>query len=141
MGEVVDEIIYGDVPFLQGIVSILVIAAAKYGTSWLSYSSDALSHILEGKPSLLVERGTIQTQELRREMMNQQELMAALRLQGIDDIREIKVAALEVDGIVSVIKEEWAEPVQKKDLAEEGDPESEPPEDKRTDSPKALGQE
>lgn len=141
LGEVVDEIIYGDVPFLQGTISILVVAAAKYATSWLSYSSKFLNGVLEGKPSLLVERGKVLSEGLRREILHPNELMAALRLQGIDDIREVKLAIMEVDGIVSVIKEEWAEPVQKKDLKESQDEvESEPPEEQRTYSAKALGQ-
>ena len=139
LGEVVDEIIYADVPFLQGIVSILVIAAAKYASSWLAYANNFLNQLLEGKPTLLIERGAILENGLRKEIMNRKELLAALRLQGIDDIREVKIAALEVDGIVSVIKESWAETVQKQDL--EGNGEStEPPEDKRTDTPEALGQ-
>ena len=37
LGEVVDEIIYGEVPFAQGAVAILTIASAHYANSWLSY--------------------------------------------------------------------------------------------------------
>lgn len=138
LGEVVDEIIYADVPFLVGIVSILVIGGAKYASSWITYKSDFMNTLMEGKPSLLVERGEISKSGLRKEIMHKNELLASLRLQGIDDIREVKIAAMEVDGLVSVIKEEWAEAVQKRDL-EKGKPESEPPADKRTDTKEALG--
>ena len=31
------------------------------------------------------------------------------RLQGVDDIREVKLAMVETDGVVSVIRQEWAE--------------------------------
>jgi uncharacterized membrane protein YcaP (DUF421 family) len=138
LGEVVDEIIYGDVPFLVGIVSIIVIAAAKYATSWMTYKSDFLNSLMEGKPSLLVERGKISAKGLRKEIMNEKELLAALRLQGIDDITEVKLAALEVDGEVSVIKEDWAESVQKKDL-EKRSSDSNTPNENRTDTKEALG--
>jgi uncharacterized membrane protein YcaP (DUF421 family) len=138
LGEIVDEMIYGDVPFVVGLVSIFVIAGAKYATTWMTYKSDFMKNLMEGKPTLLIERGEVLEGGLRREIMNEKELMAALRLQGIDDITEVKMAALEVDGEVSVIKEEWAESVQKKDL-EKGSSDSKPPTEKRTDTKEALG--
>lgn len=140
LGEVVDEIIYGDVSVAQGVVAILVIAACKYITAWLTYASPALSRILEGRPTELVKHGEIQRAGLRSEMMNELEAMAALRLQGVSDMREVKVALLEVDGVVSVIREDWAETLRKGDvLPRERAPEDEPPEEKRTDTPQAIG--
>jgi uncharacterized membrane protein YcaP (DUF421 family) len=53
---------------------------------------------------------------MRSERMNAREVMAELRVQGIDDIREVKQAMVENDGAVSVLKEDWAEPVRKADL-------------------------
>jgi hypothetical protein len=45
---------------------------------------------------------------------------------------------MEVDGQVSVIKEEWAEPLRKRDVY--GDEASKvSPDEKRTDIPEALG--
>jgi uncharacterized membrane protein YcaP (DUF421 family) len=144
LGEVVDEIIYADVTFLQGSVAILVIAGAKYATSWLSYFDHGLNALLEGKPRSLLKHGEIDQKGLRAEIMNEKDLLAALRLHGIDDVREVKLAVMEVDGLVSVIKEDWAEPVQKGDVLSDqakNKPKNsdEPPEDKRTDSPRALG--
>jgi uncharacterized membrane protein YcaP (DUF421 family) len=49
--------------------------------------------------------------------MNDEDLRAELRLQGIEDLAEVKVARVEDDGAVSVIREDWAEPLQKRDLA------------------------
>ena len=37
LGEVVDEIIYGDVLFIQGAVAIVAIAALAYADAWLAY--------------------------------------------------------------------------------------------------------
>jgi uncharacterized membrane protein YcaP (DUF421 family) len=147
LGEVVDEIIYGDVSFAQGLVAIGVVAAAKYGTAWLSYADPRLNRILEGQPTDLVRNGAFVRKGLRGELMNELEAFASLRLQGVSDMREVKRATLEVDGEVSVLKEEWAEPVRRGDLKgagarekkkDTGD-EEETPEAKATDSAKALG--
>jgi uncharacterized membrane protein YcaP (DUF421 family) len=116
LGEVVDEIIYGDITFLQGTVAIVVIAGADYATSWLSYWNPTINRLLEGVPVALVEDGRLQPAGMRRERMNEDEVMAELRLQGIEDLREVKRAWLETSGEVSVLKQEWAESLRRGDV-------------------------
>jgi uncharacterized membrane protein YcaP (DUF421 family) len=116
LGEVVDEIIYGDVPIAQGLVAIGVVAAAQYGNTWLSYWDHGFDAILEGKPVPIVRNGEMVAKGMREERMNEKAVMHELRLQGVDDISEVKLAMVETDGVVSVIKEDWAEAVQKADL-------------------------
>lgn len=138
LGEVVDEIIYGDVTLAQGFTAIIVVALAKYLTGWLTYFDHGLNRIFEGKPTELIRNGEIVRHGLRAEVMNEKELMAALRLQGVTNVREVKLALLEVDGQVSVIREEWAEPLQKSDVL--GDAANQvAPGEQRTDAPEAIG--
>lgn len=137
LGEVVDEIIYGDVTLAQGFTAIFVVAAAKYGTAWLTYFDHGINKVLEGKPTELVRDGQVVRKHLRGEMMNEKELMAALRLQGISDVREVKLALMEVDGQVSVIREAWAEPLQKSDILGE-QANRVPAGAQRTDAPEAI---
>lgn len=140
LGEVVDEIIYGDVSLAQGMTAIVVIALCKYLTAWLTYWKHGINRVLEGTPTEIVKHGELVRKGMRGELMNEQEVYAALRLQGIADMREVKSAIMEVDGQVSVIKEDWAEPLQKSDvLGEEAEKVS--PEEKRIDTPQALGAE
>src|SRR5688572_26047008 len=149
LGEVVDEMIYGDVTMIQGAVAILVVAGAKYGTTWLTYLDKGMNRVLEGSATPIVDNGEIRRDSLRKELMNDKEVMAALRLHGIRDMREVKLACLEVDGLVSVLKHDWAETVQNSDIDEKAKKkkketagaEDEPPDDKRTDTPRALGHE
>ena len=138
LGEVVDEIIYGDVTLAQGFVAIVVVAAAKYVTAWLAYLNHGLNKLFEGSPREVVRNGELVRDGMRKELLNEEEVMAALRLQGISDMREVKKAIMEVDGVVSVIKEDWAEPLQKRDLKKDKASEI-PGEAKRTDTPEALG--
>ncbi|HVE71781.1 MAG TPA: YetF domain-containing protein [Thermoanaerobaculia bacterium] len=138
LGEVVDEIIYGDVTLLQGFTAIMVVALAKYVTSWLTYWDHGLNRFFEGKPTELVRNGEIVRRGLRHELMNEKEVMAALRLQGVTDLREVKLAMLEVDGLLSVIRHQWAEPLQKYDL--HGlKPDDVAGDEIRTDAPEAIG--
>ena len=48
--------------------------------------------------------------------MNEKEARAELRHYGIEDLGEVRLAQVEVDGQVSVIRHEWASPAQKADV-------------------------
>ncbi len=149
LGEVVDEVIYGDVRFMQGTVAIVVLAAVAYGDSLLSYWDHGMEAVLEGRPTVLVKEGDFQRASMRSERMNEKDVMSSLRKEGIQDMREVKLATLEQDGTVSVLKYDWADAAKKADVdraaAKQRDERlggvEEPPLSKQTDSKKALSQE
>ena len=147
LGEVVDEIIYGDVLFTQGAVAIVVIAGLAYADSWLAYMHDGVGAVLEGTPTIVVRDGRFDRAGMRKERMAEKDVMAHLREAGIHDMREVHLAVVELDGNVSILKQSWAEPAQKADVLKDerrdrhetvGDQDSPPPA-LRTDSRKALG--
>lgn len=70
LGEIVDQIIYGDVSWSRGAVAILVIASIKHGGEWLSYLSP-------GVQPLLSDESTAQS-------ISGAELSAALRVRGVE---------------------------------------------------------
>src|SRR5687767_4027625 len=116
LGELVDEIIYGDVRFLQGTVAIVTLAALAHLDATLSVLSHPLQELLEGKPTVLIRDGAFQRKGLRAERLNEVDVVAMLRLEGIRDMREVALAVLETDGELSVLKHEWAEAAQKSDV-------------------------
>ena len=147
LGEVVDEIIYGDVRFIQGTIAIVAIGALAYADAFLSYRG--LDSVLEGTPTIVVRDGEFQRDGMRSERMNEKEVLGHLRTMGIHDMREVHLAVVEHDGSVSVLKHTWAQPAQKADVLQEQNEqrtraigtEDTPPPNKRTDSKKALDQE
>ena len=118
LGEVVDEIIYGDVTILQGVTAIVVVAIWHVVNSWASFKSEIIDKITGAPPTILVKNGQIQHKNLAKERVNEDELLSELRLMGVDDEKEVKHATLEPNGKVSVIQEDWAKPVQRQDLTE-----------------------
>jgi uncharacterized membrane protein YcaP (DUF421 family) len=149
LGEVADEIIYGDVRFIQGTVAIVAIGALAYIDSLLSYWDHGMEAVLEGKPTVVVRDGEFDRAGMRSERMNEKDVLAHLRREGLYDMRDVHPPVLEHDGSVSVLKHPWAEPAQKADvLKDEGEERARaigkqdaPPPLKRTDSKKALDQE
>jgi uncharacterized membrane protein YcaP (DUF421 family) len=146
LGEVVDEIIYGDVRFIQGATVIVALGAVTYAESLLSYWDHGMEAILEGKPTIIVKNGEFNREGMRRERMNEKDVLGALRMQGVRDMREVEYAAVEHDGTVSVVPFDWAQPVIKADIDKEMQKarekaiagQEETPPDKRTDSPEAF---
>lgn len=142
LGEVVDEMAYGEVSFLQGATVIAVVGVLQYANSWLSYYDHGLDAILEGTPTVVVRDGALVREGLIKERMNHKDVMAELRLGGITDLREVRLAMLENDGELSILKHEWAQTAQKADVNEEAAREKQRDlrtqkgeEDSRTDAP------
>jgi uncharacterized membrane protein YcaP (DUF421 family) len=146
LGEVVDEMIYGDVRFIQGTVAIVTIGALAYADSWLSYWDHGMEAVLEGKPTIVVKKGEFHRPGMREERMNEKDVLGALRIQGVRDMREVEYALVEHNGSVSVVHFDWAQPVIKADVDKEMSRardealggKDEPSPSKRTDSPRAL---
>jgi uncharacterized membrane protein YcaP (DUF421 family) len=116
LSEVVDEPIYGDVPMAQALVVIGVVAGWHTVNSWLSYRSQRWDRLTGGEPTVLVKDGVMDRDGMRQERVNEEELWSLLRLQGIEDLHDVKEATLEPDGALSVIKRESARELQKGDL-------------------------
>jgi uncharacterized membrane protein YcaP (DUF421 family) len=146
LGEVVDEIVYGDVRFIQGAVAVVTIAGLAYADSWLAYFGHGFEAVLEGTPTIIVRDGEYDRKGMRAERMNETDVLSHLRGQGIYDMREVHLAIVENDGSVSVLKHTWADPAQKADVVKDAErerqktigQEDEPRPEKLTDSDKAL---
>ena len=59
----------------------------------------------EGAFIEIIENGRILRSNLRAEMLSVDELMSQLREEGIEDVKEVKLARLEGDGRLSVIRQ------------------------------------
>jgi uncharacterized membrane protein YcaP (DUF421 family) len=118
LGEVVDEIIYGDVTILQGVIAIVVVALWHLVNAWASFKSELVDKLTGAPPTVVVKSGEIQRKNLAKERLNEEELFSELRMMGVENVKEVKQATLEPNGKISVIQEDWAKPVQRQDLTE-----------------------
>lgn len=90
----------------DGFVLVATIAGWNWAVDWASYRYTWVRRITAPPPLVLVRRGRILGRNLRREFLTVPELMAHLREQGIDKLAEVKMARMEPDGAISVIREE-----------------------------------
>src|SRR5688500_19935572 len=84
LGEVVDEIIYGDVTILQGVIAIVVTAIWHLVNSWASFKSQIIDKITGASPTVMVKNGQVQRKNLAKERLNEEELFSELRMMGIE---------------------------------------------------------
>jgi uncharacterized membrane protein YcaP (DUF421 family) len=90
----------------EGLVLVMTIVAWEYIIDWLTYRFPSLRPVLVPPSLTLIKDGRIVEKALRKEMLSMDELASQLRQQHVEDIAEIKLAKLEGDGRLSVIRRE-----------------------------------
>jgi uncharacterized membrane protein YcaP (DUF421 family) len=89
----------------DGVILVGTIAGWNWLLDVATYRIPALRKVLEAKPLPLVRHGKLMRRNLRKELITHDELMAKLREYGIEKLEEVKVATMESDGEISVLKE------------------------------------
>ena len=88
----------------EGVVLVLTIVAWEYALDWATWRYPALRPYLKPPALTLVRDGRVQAAAMTKEMISRDELDGQLREQGVENIGEVKLARLEGDGRLSVIK-------------------------------------
>ena len=88
----------------EGLILVMTIVAWEYLLDWLAYRYPALRPLLRPAALTLIENGHIIEKAMHKEMLSADELASQLREHEVEDIAEIKLAKLEGDGRLSVIK-------------------------------------
>jgi uncharacterized membrane protein YcaP (DUF421 family) len=93
---------YGSVT--EGLALVLTIVAWEYLLDWMAWRFPATKPYLKPASLTLIRDGRLLPQNLRKEMITEDELKSQLREQSVEDYGEIKLATLEGDGRLSVLK-------------------------------------
>lgn len=90
----------------EGLVLVMTIVAWEYVIDWLTYLFPSLRPVLRPPSLTLVRDGRIVEDAMRSEMLSMDELASLLRQQQVEDIAEVRLAKLEGDGRLSVLRRE-----------------------------------
>ncbi len=93
-----------DNSILGGIAGAIALVAANYVVVRFLFNRAGIDRLLEGQPALLIRDGQLIRENLDRELITEDELLAALRRQGVADPSEVEQAMLETGGAISVIQ-------------------------------------
>lgn len=91
-------------PLVLGIIPIVTLLFLKIILSIVQLKSQKARRILEGEPSILIAKGKIIFENLKKQQINLDELMEELRLAGYFDLRDIEYGILENNGKISFLE-------------------------------------
>lgn len=93
-----------DNSMLLTIIPVVLLLILEILFSYISLKSDRFRNILEGRPSLIIDKGIINFNEMVKERYTLNDLLLELRSQGIKNIEDVEYAILESDGRLSIFK-------------------------------------
>ncbi|HEY0101579.1 MAG TPA: YetF domain-containing protein [Pyrinomonadaceae bacterium] len=88
----------------SGVVLIATIIFWSYLFNWVGHRFSLFHRMFHPEPTPLVKDGEIQRDNMRRELVTEEELIGKLRRQGITDVKGVSEAHVESDGQISVIE-------------------------------------
>ena len=92
-----------DTSVTGGLIAAAVLIAGNYGVALARERLPLLRRAVEGSPTLLISDGKFVTEHLRREGLEEDEVLMAIREHGVADVRDVRIAVLEVDGSISIV--------------------------------------
>ena len=104
------------VPLAFSLIPIILIMSFELLTSDIKNRSPILKRIFEGTPGVLIRRGVLDQNALKRMRVSVEELLSAFRLQGIVSISQVYYAILEQNGQLSVILRKEEQQPSAKDI-------------------------
>lgn len=92
------------IPITNGIIPILGLLVMHLAISVINLKSVKLREIICGKPSILIHRGRIMEQNMKKERFTINELEERLRGNNVFNIGDVEYAILETSGQVTLIQ-------------------------------------
>lgn len=90
-------------PLLQGIIPIITLLFLKTLLTQLGLKFQSTRKFIDGEPCILIAKGKINYECLKKQQLNLDELLEELRLANYFNLEEIQYAILENDGQISVL--------------------------------------
>jgi uncharacterized membrane protein YcaP (DUF421 family) len=115
VGDLIDDLLWAEVPAAQFVVAAGVLFLAHVAVGTGTSRSPALARLIQGQPTPVVRGGAVQPAGLVKERIPRTDVMALLRRQGIEDVREVEQGTLEESGGLGLMEREWAKEAQAKD--------------------------
>jgi uncharacterized membrane protein YcaP (DUF421 family) len=88
----------------NGVVLVSTIVVTSFTMDWLAFRFERLRRFVHPERKALIVNGRVLRKMLADELITEEELETQVRLNGVEDVTEVKVAYLEGNGAISVIK-------------------------------------
>ncbi len=103
-----------DTSVLGGILAAGTLFVINFLLKQLQYRSKKLDTLIEGNPVMLIYEGKVIQKHMDQTEITLSELEAAVREHGVENILDVNLAVLEVDGNISVLSRNFHVKTSKK---------------------------
>ena len=93
-----NAIIGDDNSVTGGIIGAFGLLAINWLVVRVLFRSSRLTRLLEGRSTLLIRNGQIDTEAMKREALSREELLSVVHRQGFEDIHKVRKCELEPNG-------------------------------------------
>lgn len=92
------------VALAEGILAMALLVFLQFVIAWLSVRSPGFQNLVKSEPSLIMHQGRFLDGAMRSQRITREEVMAALRSDGVSDAAQVAAVILETDGTIALIK-------------------------------------
>lgn len=92
-----------DTTLVGGLVSAGTLFLMNFILKRIKISSPAISKLLDGNEVMLIYKGNLITENLKKEGITVDEIEAVIREHGVDKIEHVELSVLEKNGSISVV--------------------------------------
>ena len=93
-----NAIIGDDNSITGGLIGAAALLLINYLVIRFLFSHERLDHLVEGESDVLIEKGRLQEDHLKKELLTKHELETAAHRQGFGDLQEVETAEIEPGG-------------------------------------------
>ena len=86
------------------LIPIILLVIIQISISYISMKNNTIRHLIDGKPSVIINKGKVNFKEMKRLRYNLDDLLMQLRINSIKSIEEVDYAVLESNGKLSIFK-------------------------------------
>lgn len=90
-------------PVWEGVVPMIALLFVQLGISWIIMKNRKLRLMFDGKPSVIIAKGKLDRDMMRKQRYNLDDLMLQLRENKIQNVADVEFAILETTGKLSII--------------------------------------
>ena len=99
-----NAMIGNDSSLLGGLLGATVLLTANLGLAYAVFRNRPFQRFVTGEPRILILDGVVQKQALSAQRLTEQDLLAAVHNQGLEDFSGVHLAISEPNGTISVIR-------------------------------------
>lgn len=92
-----------DTSLVNGLIAIFMLTLLQILISYFSTKSEWFKNFMSGRPSIIIEKGKLNIEEIRKQRISLTDLMEQLRIKNCSAISDIAYAIIETNGELSLI--------------------------------------